>query len=248
MLLRLIPPLIVIFVFFILLFVYTKIAGPIPFSVSSVTTQKSDTFNVTGEGKSILKPDTASITAGISVQAQTVKAAQDQINSTINRVSEAVKKIGVDSKDIQTANYNVYPTYDYSGSTKRITGYSASTNLSIKVRNLDSINNVIDAATENGANQVSGLSFDADDKTEAENDAREKAVAEAKSKAEQAARIAGFRLGRIINYSENFGGFPQPISIMRGLAKEAGAPAPDTQVEPGSQDVTVVVTLSYEIQ
>lgn len=246
MLLRLVPPLVIILSFFILLFAYTKIAGPIPFSVSSVTTAKSDTFNVTGEGKSTVVPDTATITAGISAGAATVKGAQNQINTVINKVSEAVKRTGVEDKDIQTANYNVYPDYDYSGPTQKITGYSASTNLQIKVRNLDTINNVIDAATQNGANQVSGLNFEIEDKTQAENEARQKAVDEAKKKAQSAASIAGFRLGRIINYSENFGGMPRPITLMRAMSKEAGAP--DTQIEPGSTDVTVVVTLSYEIQ
>lgn len=246
MLEKLTAPIITITVFFLLLFLYTKTAGPIPFTVSSVTTQKSDTFNVTGEGKSLLKPNIAEITAGITVQAASVKAAQDQINSVINKVSEAIKKTGVEGKDIQTTNYNINPNYDYSAGTQRITGYSASTNLNIKARNLDNINNVIDAATQNGANQVSGLTFDAEDKTKAENEAREKAVEEAKKKASEAAKIAGFRLGRIINYSENFQGGITPIPLRMEAAKQAGPP--DTQVEPGTQDVTVTVTLSYEIQ
>lgn len=230
---------------FVLFFLYTKLIGPIPFSVKSVTTTKFTTFDVTGEGKSSIKPDIAEITAGITVSAQTVKAAQDQINAVINKVSQAIKQTGVDPKDIQTTNYNINPSYDYTGGSQRITGYSASTNLSVKVRNLDNVNNVIDAAGANGANQISGLSFGVDDKTKAEDEARKKAVDEAKKKAEQAAKIAGFKLGRIINYSENFQGEPRPIPLMMETAKSQGAP---TQVEPGSSEVTVSVTLSYEIQ
>ncbi|MBI2019386.1 SIMPL domain-containing protein [Candidatus Daviesbacteria bacterium] len=230
--------------FFVILFIYTKLAGPLPFSVTSVTTQKSTTFDVTGEGKSSIKPDLATVTAGVSVQASTVKAAQDQMNSVINKVSEVVKKTGVDSKDIQTTNYNINPNYDYTGTSQRVNGYSASTNLSIKVRTLDNVNKVIDEATANGANQINGVNFEVEDKTKAENDARQKAVEEAKKKADQAAKIAGFKLGRIINYSENFGGGIRPMPVME-LSKAAGAP---TQVEPGSTEVTVNVTLSYEIQ
>lgn len=232
--------------FFALLFLYTKIAGPLPFSVTSVTTQKSTTFDVTGEGKVMIKPDIASITAGISVQAQSVKSAQDQINSVINKVSLAVKQTGVDAKDIQTTNYSINPSFDYTGGTQRITGYSASTNLLIKVRDLDNVNNVIDAVTGSGANQVFGVSFDIDDKTKAENEARQKAVDEAKKKAADAAKIAGFKLGRIINYSENLPGSIRPIPLAVGaLEKASGAP---TQIEPGSSEVSVTVTLSYEIQ
>lgn len=243
---RFITPFVCLVTFFILLFVYTKIAVPLPFSVTSVTTQKSDTFNVTGEGKVTAKPDIASVTAGISVQSQTVKAAQDQINSVINKVSQAVKQTGVDSKDIQTTNYSIYPAFDYTGGTQRITGYSASTNIFIKVRDLDNVNSVIDAATNSGANQISGVSFDVDDKAKFENEVRQKAVDEAKKKALDASRIAGFRLGRIINYSENLPGGPRPLSMIVGaLDKAAGAP---TQIKPGSSEITVSVTLSYEIQ
>lgn len=239
-------PVIATTTFFILLFTFTKLFGPIPFSVTSVTTQKSTTFDVTGEGKISVKPDVASISVGIQANGATVKAVQEQINSVINKVSEAVKQLGVDPKDIQTRNYNINPDYDFSGGTQRIKGYSSSTNLSIKVRQINNINQVIDAATTNGANQVSGINFEKDDKTKAENEARVKAVDEAKRKAQDAARIAAFRLGRIINYSENFGGFPRPIPMVS--AQESKAVGSPTQVEPGSTDISVNVTLSYEIQ
>lgn len=238
-------PLVLILSFFIVLFIYIKLAGPIPFSVNSVTTQKSTTFDVTGEGKATIKPDIASITAGIQVQSSSVKGAQDQINSVINKVSEAIKQAGVDAKDIQTSGYNIYPSYDYTSGTQRVTGYNANTNLLVKIRNLDNVNEVIDAATASGANQVSGLSFSVDDKTKVEAQARQKAVEEAKKKAEGAAKIAGFKLGRIINYSENFQGGIRPVPIMMETTKAVGAPA--TQVEPGSSEIKISVTLSYEI-
>lgn len=209
-------PVIGVTTFFSLLLVYTKLIGPIPFSVNSVTTQKSTTFDVTGEGKVNVVPDIASVSVGIRASGSTVKIVQKQINSVINKVSQAVKNLGVDAKDIQTTDYSIYPDYDYSGSSQRIKGYTASTSLSVKVRDIDKVNSVIDAATANGANEVSGISFEVDDKEKAENEAREKAVADAKKKAENAAKIAGFKLGRIINYSENLGGFPKPIPLSMG--------------------------------
>lgn len=232
--------------FFILLFSFTKIFGPIPFSVNSVTTTKSTTFDVSGEGKVTVTPDVASVSVGIRSQGQTVKSAQEQINSVINKVSEAVKGLDIDKKDIRTTNYSIYPDYDYSGSSQKIKGYTALTTLSVKIRDIDKVNSVIDAATANGANEVSGVSFEVDDKEKAENEAREKAVDEAKKKAENAAKIAGFKLGRIINYSENLGGFPRPIPLPMGAELKAqGTP---TQVEPGSSEIRITVTLSYEIQ
>lgn len=233
--------------FFILLFAYTKFAGPIPFYINSVTTQKNEAFSVTGEGSVFIKPDVALVSVGISANASTVKQAQDQINIIINKVSESIKRAGVDAKDIKTVSYNIYPTYDYTSRTQRITGYSAATNLSIKVRQIDKANDVIDAATAAGANQVGGVSFDIDDKTKAENEARSKAIEAAKKKAENAAKAGGFNLGRLINYSENFQGVP---IALRSLS--VGAPGKDsattTEIEPGTNEVRVSVTLSYEIR
>lgn len=232
--------------FFILLFGFTKIFGPIPFSVDSIITQKSTTFDVTGEGKVTVKPDIAYVNAGIRSQSQTVKGAQDQINSVINKVSQAVKGFGVAAEDIQTTNYNINPDYDFSsGGSQKIRGYTAQTTLSIKVRQIDKINDVIDASTQNGANEISGVSFDVEDKTKAKNEAREKAVAEAKKQAEEASKIAGFKLGKIINYSEGSSAFPEPIPF-RAMGTEVASDK-TTQVEPGSSEVIITATLSYEI-
>jgi uncharacterized protein len=239
--------LIAIVVFFLALFAYTRLAGPIPFTVTTVTTTKTDTFSVTGEGKVSVPPDIAIISAGVQAQGATVKIAQDLLNKNINAVSSAVKSTGVSEKDIQTSGYNIYPQYDYRTGNQKITGYQASSTLTIKVRAIDSANSVIDAATAAGANQVGGITFDVDDKTAAQNKAREKAVADAKSKAENAAKIAGFTLGKIINYSEDFGGALRPMPMMAKADVVVGLGTP-TQIETGTNEITVTVTLSYQIQ
>ena len=236
-----------VILFFIALFAYSKLVGPIPFSVNSVVTSKTDTFSVTGEGKISVPPDIAIVSAGVQAQGATVKVVQDLLNKNINAVSAAVKAAGVDEKDIQTSGYNINPMYDYTAGSQRITGYQASSNLTIKVRVIDKANAVIDAATAAGANQVGGISFDVDNKTAAQNKARELAVADAKSKAENAAKIAGFKLGRVINYSEDFGNGPRPIPMMAKADTGLGA-GEATAVEPGSNEITVTVTLSYQIQ
>ena len=202
---------------------------------------------MSGEGKVSAAPDIAVVSVGVQAQGATVKIAQDALNKNINAVSAAVKAAGVGAKDIQTSGYNINPMYDYSISSQRITGYQASSNLTIKVRAIEKANAVIDAATQAGANQVGGISFDVDDKTKAQNEARQKAVADAKSKAENAAKIAGFTLGKIINYSEDFGGAVRPIPMMAKADAGLGA-SPETAVEPGSNEITVTVTLSYQIQ
>lgn len=237
--------LVAIVAFFALLFLYTRFAGPLEFSINSITTNKTDNFTVTGTGKVEVKPDLAVLNAGVTSQGATIKATQDVLNKAINNVNDAVKKQGVDPKDIQTSNYSLNPIYDYR-SGQKITGYQGNANLTIKIRNLDKAGNIIEAATNAGANQLGGLTFEIADKTKAENEAREKAVAQAKQTAENAARIAGFRLGRVVNYSENFGGNPPQIFARTLDAKVE--PAEPPQIEPGTNEVTVMVSLSYEIR
>jgi len=237
-----------LFLFFLLLFAYTKFAGPIPFSVKSITSQKTDAFTVTGEGKAVVVPDIAVVTVGVQAQGTTVKQVQTELNRKTNAVISAVKKIGIDAKDIQTTNYTLSPTYDYQSGRERISGYTANSNLTIKVRTIDRANDVIDSATEAGANHVGGVSFEVEDKEKALNEAREKAVAAARKKAENAAKIAGFTLGRLVNYHESEGGGPRPIPLSAKAEDAAGGAIPPTQIEPGSSEIVVQVSLSYEIR
>lgn len=245
---KFIVPALVILFFFLALFAYTRLAGPIPFSVSSVVTNKTDVFSVTGEGRAVVKPDIAYVNAGVEANGATVKQVQTQINATINKVTAALKSLGIEEKDIKTTNYSIHPSYDWSGGRQRITGYRASTTLEIKVRDIDKVNEVIDQSAANGANNVGNVSFDVDDKSQAEDEARKEAVAEAKRKAEQAARIAGFKLGKIINYSENKGRYPMRIALDSVSFREEAGAEKTTEVQPGSSEITVTVTLSYELE
>ncbi len=244
---KVLPAFLLIVLFFVTLLAYTRFFGPIPFSVRSVTTNKNETFSVSGEGKALVKPDVALVSVGVEANANSVKQVQNQINQTINQVTVALKKLGIEEKDIKTTNYNINPNYDWTNGRQRIIGYHASTNLTIKVRDIDRTNEVIDAATANGANQVGNISFDVDNKTKAEEEARKQAVAEAKKKAAEAAQAAGFKLGKIINYQESSSNLPSPILLRESAKVDLGAGAP-TEVQPGSSEIKIVVSLSYEIE
>lgn len=234
--------------FFFMLFSYTKLAGPLPFSVTSTTNQKSDAFNVTGTGKASAKADSATVRLGVTTSnAQTAEAARDQINQSINKVSSAIKALGVAESDIKTENFNINPNYDYSPSgNQKITGYMGNTNMVVKVKNTDLANKVIDTATANGANQIGGVTFDTLDQTAAETEARQKAIEDAKKKAQVAATAAGFKLGKLLNYNEGMGGGIQPMMYDRVALSATPEKAP-TMLEEGQNEITVTVTLSYEI-
>ncbi|MEK9200450.1 MAG: SIMPL domain-containing protein, partial [Patescibacteria group bacterium] len=144
------------------------------------------------------------------------------------------------------SNYSVYPQYDFQSS-RRITGYSVSADLSIRVRDLDKINDAIDAATEGGANQVGGISLgvNEDKSKELGREARIKAIDEARLKAQELASLAGMTLGRVIDVQENSPALPRPFMYDAVALKAEGAGG-DTQIEAGSTDITSTITLYYE--
>lgn len=242
-------PVVTIFFGVLALVLATKLIGPLPLSVSQTTTTKNDTFNVSGMSEITTQPDEASVSVGITTQAPTVAQAQDEANRIINNISSEVKSLGVTDDNIQTTSYNINPNYDWESPTRRITGYGVDVSLRIKVEQLDRINQVIDTATRNGANNVNGISFGlSDDKQEQlTKQAREEAIEDAKSNAEELSRLAGMRLGKIVNVSENAGGGYQPpmMRTFSATADVAEAAAP-TNVEAGSTTFSYNVTLSYE--
>ena len=221
-------------VVFVAVWLLLRFGPSIP--VSSVVSQKQDFFTVSGEGKVTVVPDTAIVDLGITINRPTVKAAQSEANSVINAISQELKNLGIKDKDIKTSNYSVYPQYDQT----RISGYQVSTNLTITVREIDKINQVIDTATAKGANTIGGiqLTVDADKKKLLLQNARELAVKDAKTKAENLAKAAGIVLGKIVNIQESAGD-TRPLPIMYAKAE-------DTQIQPGSTDISTSVTLFYE--
>lgn len=225
--------------------IFAKFGPAIPFS--TVTTNKTDLFTVTGEGKATAVPDIAQINLGITVNGVSVAQVQSQANTVINKVSSDIKSLGVGDKDIQTVTYNLRPDYDFVGGRQSIKGYVADISLSVKAREFDKINQIIDAATAAGANMVGGLSFTLDDatRTKAESQARTEAINQAKAKAAEIAKESGLTLGRIINVAENSTNAPRPIYAM--AEKAVGAPSADTtQIQPGTSEISISIALSYE--
>ncbi len=234
-----------ILTFFLLLFIYTQLVGPIPFNVNNINTTVNDNFSVTGTGKVSVDQTEALVRAGVQAKGATPEAAQNQMNQVINKVSSAIQLLGIPQSDIKTQNYNINPEYDYSNGSQTITGYSGNTNLEITIKNVSLVNSVIDTATQNGANVIGGADFSVGDNTKAEDEARQKAVSDAKKKAANISKTAGFSMGRLVNYQENMGGEGQVVPF--AADKAGGAIANPTQIEPGTNEVIVNVTLSYEI-
>lgn len=229
------------------LFIFTKIFGPIPFSVNSVTTNKQNLFTATGTSEVAAVPDTAMVSLGINKTSPTVETAQEEVNQIINKITEDVKNLGVEEKDIKTTNYSVNPNYEFTSGSQRASGYTVSANIEVRLNSIEKANSAIDIATKDGATQVGGVQFvlNDDKKKDLENQARKEAIAKAKEKAQSIARDAGIRLGRVVDVQESGAGAP-PIAYDRAQMLNGEAKDVPTELSPGENKVVSTVTLSYE--
>jgi uncharacterized protein len=248
-----------IILFFIVLFAYTKLAGPIPFSINSVNTTKTDLFTSSGEGKMTAIPDQATVNAGVTAQSTTVVDAQNKVNQTTNKIIADLKKLGLSDKDIKTTDYSVNPNYGtgtampmmgvIGGGQQQITGYTVTQNLEIKVKPIDKANKVVDTATADGANLVGGINFTFSDilSKSLEAKATEQAVNDAKDKAQTLASASGIHLGKIVNVVQN-SNQPRPFLMAAGMGAKTdqAITVPSTNVTPGENTLTVSVVLYYE--
>ncbi len=245
-------PLLTVLFIFLALIAYTKLLGPIPFTVNSVSTVKDSLFTVQGTGEVTAIPDTAMINMGVSKTAPSVEEAQKQVNDVINQITTEVKNLGIEAKDIKTVNYSVNPNYDYTSGTQKINGYMVNADVQVKLKPVDKANQAIDAATKAGATNVGNVQFVLDDakKAELEEQARKEAIEKAKAKAESIARTSGIKLGRLIDVQETGDLGVQPPTLMRAeFSKDAAGsanPVPATELNPGENKVSTTVSLSYE--
>lgn len=211
------------------------------------------TISVSGEGKVSAVPDIAQLTFGIQTgRRQSAKVAISSLQTDMNKVFNAVKKAGVEEKDIANQQFSLSPAYDWTNGQQRLVGYEASQMLLVKVRNLDKVSAVLSAATDAGANQAGDVVFTIDKPETLQTQAREKAVAQAKEKAQALAQNLGMSLGKVKGFSEGNGPMPptpmyyesRSMKAMDSMAAgSAGVPLPA-----GQQDVTSTVSITYELK
>ena len=216
------------------------------------------TFSVDGDAKLNLVPDIAKFSVSVVSDGGKVTEIQKGNTEKMNAVQAFLKGLGVDKKDMQTTQYTLNPRYEYppcDGTGKcpapRMSGYTLTQELTIKVRDTEKLGDMLSGVTEKGANSVSSVTFDVDDDRDARNTARAEAIVEAKKKAKDIAKAGGFSLGRLVSISEgqnspmpmyaNAGGFASGASKMND--ESVATPS----IEPGTRESTVSVSLTFEI-
>ncbi|WP_103256801.1 SIMPL domain-containing protein [Tabrizicola aquatica] len=199
-------------------------------------------LNVTGIGTVEAAPDMASLSIGVTTQGETAVAALAANSAAMEAVMARLATAGVEARDMQTSNLSVNPNWTgYDSGSPTISGYLAANMLTVTIRDLAGLGQVLDAAVQDGANTLNGLSFGFVNPGPLLDEARKEAVADARARAELLAAAAGVKLGRIVSISEGTAS-ESPIPLYK--AELAAAPVP---VAGGEMNVEAAVTIFYEI-
>lgn len=202
-------------------------------------------ISVTGEASVSAAPDLAQIDGGVSTDARTAREASDANNAAMGKVLLALKGAGVDEKDYQTSRLSLQPQYATSSKTAErpgVVGYRASNRVTLKVRDVTKVANMIDVLVGAGATDIGGINFMVSQASKLLDEAREQAIADARRKAQIYAKAAGVTLGEPIAISEE--GSPMPMF----RSKVAGGMAASTPVAQGEETLSVTVNVSWAIK
>jgi uncharacterized protein YggE len=216
--------------------------GPVAGAPTSGSDSAIHSLTVSGSGKVTVVPDVARVYLGVTLTKPTVKEARDAAAKTMTDVLAAIKGLGIADADIQTTGLSLSARYA-NGSSTKIVGYIISEQVQVTVRNLDKAGEVVDAATAKGATDVNGISFELADPAKALDDARGAAVTAARTSALAMASAAHVTLGAVISISDA----SAPGPIYYGAASAAPMADVKTPVQPGTQDVSAVVTVVFEL-
>lgn len=213
--------------------------------VVAAETDATRTINVSGEGRVSLTPDIVTMQLGVDIRNADLGAAQSEAATTMDAVIAALRGRGIAERDIQTSGYNIWLEYDYSKETQTVVGYHVSHMVTVTVRDISQAGATIETAINSGATAVNGVWFGLSDPSEATRQARELAIADAREKAEELARLTQSTLGPVQTISENYSSSqPIPYPAAERMADTA-ASAPT--INPGQTEVVLSVQVSWAI-
>ncbi|MDO5614491.1 MAG: SIMPL domain-containing protein [Paracoccus sp. (in: a-proteobacteria)] len=205
--------------------------------------QHAPRLTVLGEGQAAVQPDLAVVSLGVTSQADTAAAAMADNSTQQAAVIEALQGQGIEARDIQTSGLSLSAMMDYSeGRAPAITGYQAQNMVTVRVREVARLGEMLDALVQAGANEVQGISFQREDAQDAADDARASAVTEARRRAEVLAQAAGMRLGPVVSLRDVAAATgPQPMMMAR--AESAGS----VPVQAGELTITAQVEMVFSM-
>lgn len=216
-------------------------------SAVGVNDKSLRTMSVSGRGEVYLIPDIAYINIGTRSEALDVATALSDNNKQAKSISSVLSEMGIDPLDIQTTAFNVYPFQNYGmdGQPMELK-YVVENTVNVKVRDLNRLGEILDAVVRSGANQINGISFDIEDRKQAESEARRLAIQDATEKAQELAGLAGISLGEVQNISVYSNGNPQPVYDAKGGGYYAEASA--APIASGQMIISADANLVYSLK
>ncbi len=221
-------------------------------------TQAPATITVSGSGEVMAVSDIASLYINLSKDASTTKEAQNLLNESITKTLEYLKTQGIEDKDIKSEYGGVNPKYSYETTAcftypcpqrdPKITGYTATQSITVKVREVDNANEVRTGLANLGISNISGPTFSIDDEDTYTEEARSQAIDDARAKAKVLAKDLHVRLGKIVSFSEGGSGYPMMYAAKDMMTTNAAGSAPAPELPKGENKVTSSVTITYEIK
>ncbi len=235
----------------VLVLAAVTLAGCSPSNTAlSTNSQQQQGIWVTGTGKVTVVPDVAVLSLGIQAQGASVAEAQTKASEAMNRVTDTLTANGVAKKDIQTQYFNIQKLtrWDDKNQQEIVIGYQVTNIVTAKIRDVGKAGSIIDAVAAAGGDltRINSIDFSVDDPTAYYGEARQKAMVDAKTRAQQLANLAGVTLGKPTYISENTQ-TPPPIYPVRIAEGSTPAPAP-TPISPGEMEITLTVQVVYTIR
>jgi uncharacterized protein len=220
-----------------------------PPQATAQTQTPSDTPVVVTVGEGVIKraPDRAWVTISAESRAKTPAEAQKLNAAAMNAVLDKIKGLGLPADAIRTSSYDLQPEFDYANNRQTLRGYVARNAVEVRVDDFPKLGEVLDVAVGAGATNVGGVRFDLKDRTETEQQALQRAVADARGQADTAARAAGMKVERVLRievHREAVMPPPRPMMMRTGIAAEAAAPP----IAPGELEVRATVTLTAAVR
>ncbi|MGA9398144.1 MAG: SIMPL domain-containing protein [Anaerolineaceae bacterium] len=234
-----------------LLLVAALISGCTPTVIerSSESKPPERTIAVNGVGNVYANPDIAYINIGVHTQNEDPKAALTDNTSQAQDVIDAIKSTGVKEEDIQTSNFNIYPSTQYGPTGETLgTVYMVDNTVYVTIRDLTKLGAMLEAVVSSGANNVNGIQFDIKDKDALASDARAKAVEDAHKQAQDIAKAAGVELDELMYVNVYYSGTTYPQYEGKGGGGGMSAPSLAVPVSAGKLVITAEVNMTYKIK
>jgi uncharacterized protein len=217
----------------------------------------TNTITVQGEGKIERAPDTAKVTYTVRNEAKDLKTAQGMVSTKVDAITEALKNLGVEERYIKTESYTSYPQYDYPQrpciggicpqSTPVIRGYEVSHSVTVSIKDLEKVNDVLGVLGTNGVSDMNGPNFGFEDDKAIAREARDLAIKDAREQAKALAKSLNVKLVRIVSFSEA-GTAPSPLYARDAVANQEMKAGSAPSLPVGDQRVQSNVTVVYEIR